>query len=174
METVRTGACVAAGGERASGDATTSSDAAAAGIEVVSGKQLGAGFSRRLGLRRSPGPGERARVLAAAALVALSAGCAGNRSPDNPMVAALEANSEIEILVRNLAFNQVTVYTAQNGGLVNRLGVVPGKGEATFTVRWHLPQIQLRVKQLAQGEFVTETLPVGPGELLELIIPSHW
>lgn len=78
---------------------------------------------------------------------------------------------DIELLVRNLNFHQVTVYTARGGSSVRRLGTVPGKGEATFTMRWHLPDIQLRVRELAGEEYLTETLPVSPGELLELIIP---
>ena len=78
---------------------------------------------------------------------------------------------DIELLVRNLNFHQVTVYTARGGSSVRRLGTVPGKGEATFTMRWHLPDIQLRVRELAGEEYLTETLPVTPGDLLELIIP---
>ena len=90
------------------------------------------------------------------------------------MEAASQGAEEIEILVRNLNFNQVTVYTARGSGSVNRLGIVPGKGEATFSLRWHLPEIQLRVKALAGDDFLTEILPVGPGELLELTIPSRF
>jgi len=40
-------------------------------------------------------------------------------------------------------------------------------------MRWHLPDIQLRVKGLAGREYNTETLPVSPGEFLELIIPAR-
>ncbi|MYE18246.1 MAG: hypothetical protein F4Y07_17380 [Gemmatimonadetes bacterium] len=77
---------------------------------------------------------------------------------------------EIQLLVRNLNFNQVTVYTAR-GASVRRLGIVPGKGEATFRMNWHLPDIQLRVKELAGDDYLTETLPVSPGDFLELILP---
>ena len=82
------------------------------------------------------------------------------------------AAEDIEILVRNNNFSQATVYTVR-GGASRRLGIVPGKGEATFQTRWPLPDIQLRVKFLAGSEFLTETMPVGPGELLELIIQAR-
>ena len=119
--------------------------------------------------------GWRARTvpaLVAAAAMALATGCGGARALDNPVEGAGGQTDDIEILVRNLKFNQVTVYTSQSGS-VRRLGSVPGKGEATFTVRWHLPHIQLRVRELAGPDYLTETLPVGPGELLELIIPAY-
>lgn len=110
-------------------------------------------------------------MLSIALPVLLLAGCAGTaRAPDNPLDSATTEAEEIQLLVRNLNFNQVTVYTAR-GASVRRLGVVPGKGEATFRMRWYLPDIQLRVKELAGDEYYTETLPVSPGEFLELIIP---
>ncbi len=118
---------------------------------------------------------EPRRTWATAALLAavLAGGCAGQRGPENPFTAALAEASEIEILVRNYNFNQITIYTSRSGGSVRRLGTVPGKGEATFRTRWHLPEIQLRVRELAGGEFFTETLPVTPGDLLELIVPGR-
>lgn len=83
-----------------------------------------------------------------------------------------EQGEEIEILVRNFNFTQVTVYTAR-AGAGRRLGVVPGKGEATFKLRWFLPDIRLRVRPLAGDDFYTETITVAPGELLELVVPSR-
>ncbi len=111
--------------------------------------------------------------LALAFALPLASACATVGSPaDNPMEAASAESEEIQLLVRNFNFHQVTVYTTRGGGL-RRLGIVPGKGEATFRMRWHLPDIQLRVKELAGREYNTETLPVSPGEFLELIIPAR-
>lgn len=106
-------------------------------------------------------------------LLPVLTGCAttdAGRPADNPMDPATMEGDEIQLLVRNLNFNQVTVYTAR-GASVRRLGIVPGKGEATFRMNWHLPDIQLRVKELAGDDYLTETLPVSPGDFLELILP---
>lgn len=65
------------------------------------------------------------------------------------------------------------MYTTRGGGSFRRLGTVAGKGEATFTIQWRLPDIQLRVTFLAGPEILTERLPVSPGELLELNIPAR-
>lgn len=113
--------------------------------------------------------------LLLALLLPVSGGCvSAPRETGNPLDPAASAQGEdIELLVKNLNFNQVTVYTARGGTSIRRLGTVPGKGEATFRMRWHLPQIQLRWKELAGEEFLTETIPVSPGELLELIIQGR-
>ena len=118
-------------------------------------------------------PWRQAVVLTAFLVPALAACTATRGSRDNPLDGDAQRQAEqIEILVRNLHFSQATVYTAR-GASVRRLGIVPGKGEATFKTSWYLPDIQLRVKFLAGPDYLTETLPVGPGELLELILPSR-
>lgn len=110
--------------------------------------------------------------LALAMLLATVGACVSTSgSTGDPFDGAAGEGEDIELLVRNLNFNQVTVYTSRGGSSVRRLGTVPGKGEATFTMRWHLPDLQLRVRELAGDEYLTETIPVSPGELLELIIP---
>ena len=125
--------------------------------------------------RKSKPPSRMRRVsLGATFLIPVVTGCiATGGATGNPMDRGSREAEEIEILVRNLNFNQATVYTAR-GGSSRRLGIVPGKGEATFKTSWYLPDIQLRVKFLAGPDFFTETIPVSPGELLELIIPSRY
>ena len=108
----------------------------------------------------------------ALALALASAGCGAGRSTGSPLEGSAGESDEIEILVRNDNFSQVTVYTARSGAY-RRLGIVPGKGESTFRTEWYLPDIQLRVRFLAGPDFFTERLPVSPGELLELIIPAR-
>ena len=114
-----------------------------------------------------------AAFAAAFALASLGA-CATTQeaTATNPMRQDPAVAEEVEILVRNHNFSQATVYTAR-GGSSQRLGIVPGKGEATFRTRWPLPDIQLRVKFLAGPDFFTETLPVAPGDLLELTLPAR-
>ena len=112
------------------------------------------------------------RALAFAVALLPVVGCASLGKPaDNPFDERVQ-DDEIEILVHNLNFSQVTVYTAR-GGSGKRLGIVPGKGEATFKLRWFLHDIRLRVKPLAGNDFYTETITVAPGELLELVVPSR-
>ncbi len=108
------------------------------------------------------------------ALGAVAAGCGGAARSEggDPFDGPADESSEIEIFVRNDNFSQVTIYTAR-GSSFRRLGIVPGKGEATFATEWYLPDIQLRVKFLAGPDYFTERLPVSPGELLELIVPSR-
>ncbi|MDE2753746.1 MAG: hypothetical protein OXI83_14310, partial [Gemmatimonadota bacterium] len=94
-------------------------------------------------------------------LLPVLTGCAtadAGRPADNPMDPATMEGDEIQLLVRNLNFNQVTVYTAR-GASVRRLGIVPGKGEATFRMNWHLPDPHPRATERAGGACRTGTLP---------------
>ena len=113
----------------------------------------------------------RRPLLLASVLTVGMAGCMGTGGrADNPL--EQEAGTEeIELLVRNLNFNQATIYIAPEHGS-KRLGIVRGKSDATFKFQWHLPHIQLRVKFLAGREFLTETLAVSPDDLLELQLPA--
>ncbi len=134
-------------------------------------KPRAAGRSHRFAARatrRRLGVASVAFVLVPCALP----GCGVLRGTPGDPFEERAAEEEIEILVRNLNFSQVTVYTARAGS-GQRLGIVPGKGEATFKLRWTLPDIRLRVRPLAGREYYTETLSVAPGELLELIIPPR-
>lgn len=131
-----------------------------------------AGREPRPGHSHLPMPRAAGRSFLLAALAFPLHGCAMlTANAPNPFETPA-ATDEIEILVRNLNFSQVTVYTARAGS-GRRLGIVPGKGEATFKLRWTLPDIRLRLKPLAGREFFTETLTVAPGELLELIVPPR-
>jgi len=114
-------------------------------------------------------PRRMALASVAAASVAGSACATGDafRAPGEE--SALE-RGEVEILVRNANFNQVTIYAVRNGAQ-RRLGIVAGKSEATFRTKWRYADMQLRVRFLAGPDYLTETLPASPGELLELIVP---
>ena len=82
-----------------------------------------------------------------------------------------EDGDEIVIRVRNDNFNQATVYISPDFGS-RRLGVVNGKSEATFRLRWHLPEIQLRIRFLAGGEILSQRWSVGSGEGWVFVIPA--
>lgn len=114
--------------------------------------------------------GGRALALSAFAAVSM-AGCSTSGSAFRaPGEEALGARDEVEILVRNANFNQVTIYTVRNGAQ-RRLGIVAGKSDATFRTKWQYADMQLRVRFLAGPDYLTERLTVSPGELLELIVP---
>ncbi len=112
-------------------------------------------------------------VLGAWALVLVGCAGAGGSTPGPWAGSVSRASDEVEIVVQNLNFSQATVY-AFRGGDVRRLGIVAGKSEATFRTPWHMSDIRLRVKLLAGSGFLTERIAVSPGEILELIIPSHY
>ncbi len=126
-------------------------------------------------MRRPEGVVGHPRVRGGAALLMLSlaVGCAsgGSSSPMEAMGQDRRSN-EIEILVDNQNFNQVTVYTMR-GASFQRLGIVQGKSQGAFKTDWYHPDIQLRVKFLSGPDLITDTQPVSPGELLELIIPPR-
>ncbi|MGI9626280.1 MAG: hypothetical protein ACR2QM_05545 [Longimicrobiales bacterium] len=109
-------------------------------------------------------------ILGAVSILALTA-CASTGTA-NPLDEDGRRSNEIEVIVQNQDFNQVTVYTAR-GASYKRLGIVQGKSEGTFKTDWHYPDIQLRVKFLSGPDLITSRQGVTPGETLELIIPVH-
>ena len=104
-------------------------------------------------------------------LILAFAGCASGAR--NPLEEGATRSNQIEILVQNQHFNQVTVYTTRGGGSYRRLGIVPGKSEGSFKTDWFYPDIQLRVRFLSGPDLITPSEPVSPGEILELIIPPR-
>ena len=79
--------------------------------------------------------------------------------------------TDIVIKVRNDNFNQATVYLSEDYGS-RRLGIVRGKGEATFRLTWYLPEIQLRIRFLAGGQVLSQPWTVNSGEVWTFVIPA--
>jgi hypothetical protein len=77
--------------------------------------------------------------------------------------------NEITLDVENYNFNDVTLY-ATTVGIRERVGRVPGSGRETFTFRWPRQSLQMQIVFLSGGRVVTETMPVMPGDRLELVI----
>jgi hypothetical protein len=75
----------------------------------------------------------------------------------------------ILITVDNQEFQDATIYVRRFSSRI-RLGTVIGKRTQDFEIDWVHPDIQLEVSFIAAGSFLTETLPVQPGEHLELWI----
>lgn len=111
--------------------------------------------------------GAALRRLSLVALVVCVGCITGGRAPGED-----GERTEVVIKVRNDNFNQATVYLSQDYGS-RRLGIVRGKGEATFRLTWYLPKIQLRIRFLAGGEVLSQPWTVGSGEVWTFIIPAN-
>jgi len=112
-----------------------------------------------------------ALLLAAATLVVASAACAsGGRRQSDPFGGGA-ASDQIVIHVRNFNFNDATVWTVVHDGARQRLGIVTGKSDASFTLEWNFSvPLRLEFDLLASVKCVTEELSVDPGDILELQI----
>ncbi len=108
-----------------------------------------------------------ARPLLSLGIAAVLASCATRSSaPDLP---GSERDRSIHITIDNQEFQDATIYTVYAGSR-QRLGMVTGKRSQTFTVDWPHPDLQLAVQFLAAGSFLTERIPVVPGDHVELQI----
>ncbi len=119
---------------------------------------------------RSPGRRRAAPMLAAAAAIAVAAGCGGSRTASNPFEAGATAQS-IRIHVENNNFNEATVRAVAR--IERRLGVVPGNGRESFTLNWPtVDDLRVRIDILAGDRFTTNRVSVGPGESVYLTIQN--
>ncbi|HSW29705.1 MAG TPA: hypothetical protein VLH75_09525 [Longimicrobiales bacterium] len=114
------------------------------------------------------------RTLAAAALLLGVAGCAsaaGRSGSANPFGQTQGETREIRILVRNLNYNDATVWTVVRDARRERLGLVTGKSDTTFTVPWTFTDaLRLEFDLIGGVRCMTEPLSVDPGEIIELQI----
>jgi len=72
--------------------------------------------------------------------------------------------------VENQNFYDATLYALSRGGDRQRLGVVGGNNQATFTFRWLQDELRVIIQLLAGGSTATESMLVSPGDSLNLII----
>lgn len=101
-------------------------------------------------------------------LSGLSATCAlpGHREP----ALGRAGSGQIRIEVINRNFSDATLWAISPGGR-QRLGIVTGKTDATFTLDWDFSQpLQIEIDLLAGERCVTAPLQVDPGDVLELQI----
>ncbi len=77
---------------------------------------------------------------------------------------------EIRIEIRNLNFSDATLW-AIGGGTRRRLGVVPGKGDVSFTVPWRFSQsLAIEIDLLAGVRCTTQEMIADPGDIIEVQI----
>src|SRR5574341_1445583 len=72
--------------------------------------------------------------------------------------------------VDNQNFYDATVYAMARSGERQRLGVVTGNGQATFTFRWLQSEVRVLIRLLAGGSTATDAILVNPGDSLNLVI----
>lgn len=81
---------------------------------------------------------------------------------------------EIRIAVRNLNFNDATVWALSTGGR-HRLGTVSGKTDRTFTLDWsRAQQLRLRIRIQSGRECETRAITTDPGDTLQITIDVNF
>jgi hypothetical protein len=101
----------------------------------------------------------------------LLASCATVRGGENPFAGGGERD-EIRIEVRNLNFNDATLW-AIGDGVRRKLGVVSGKSDTAFTIPWRLPgPLSIEIDLLAGVRCRTRDLFTDPGDVIELQIDA--
>jgi hypothetical protein len=79
-------------------------------------------------------------------------------------------NREVSLHVTNQNFYDATLYAIDVGGTRQRIGIVPGNTEKTFTFRWSSIEMRIEIALLSVGSTVTGAMPIDAGDELELTI----
>jgi len=72
--------------------------------------------------------------------------------------------------VENQNFYDATLFALARSGEQQRLGVVTGNSQGTFTFRWQQDELRVIIRLLAGGSTATDPIMVNPGDSLNLII----
>jgi hypothetical protein len=102
------------------------------------------------------------------AAAACSSTAAGQRDPFSATAPA----EDILLTVENNDFRDATIYILW-GGVKSRAGTATGKTSRTFRSRWRSEEVQLEVDFLGRGGYVTERVPVYPGDHLNFVIMAQ-
>lgn len=132
----------------------------AGGAMTTSRAVLVTAASRRARVRYGTAP---AIVVAAALAVA---GCALPKPAPGETAAVLE----VVLAVDNQTFYDATLTALSPSGQRVRVGIVGGNAKDQFVVRWAHPSIQVEVRLLAGGTYLTPALPVEPGDVVDLVL----
>jgi len=96
---------------------------------------------------------------------ALLGGGKGGSEEDQPRPAPV-----LTLHVENQNFYDATLYALARSGEQQRLGVVTGESQGTFTFRWQQDELRVIIRLLAGGTTATDPILVNPGDSLNLII----
>lgn len=110
--------------------------------------------------------------LVGLAVVSTAAGCFGTRTGDSPFRSGQTGDERVMLTVHNNNYRDATIYAYWNG-VRDRIGMVIGKTEETFTMRWRSEEIQLEVDFVGGGGYRTEIVSVFRGDHLDFRIPVH-
>lgn len=72
--------------------------------------------------------------------------------------------------VENQNFYDATLYALARSGEQQRLGIVTGNSQGTFTFRWSQDELRVLIRLLAGGSAATDPILVSPGDSLNLVI----
>jgi hypothetical protein len=92
-------------------------------------------------------------------------GCSGRKSAE----AEPQPQAEVTLEVENQNFNDARIYLVLYGERT-RLGQVPGHSTRTFSFALPPDDVRIEVSFIGGGGFVTEPMPVMPGDPLVLQI----
>ncbi|HVH67706.1 MAG TPA: hypothetical protein VM716_07560 [Gemmatimonadales bacterium] len=86
--------------------------------------------------------------------------------------------AEVAVTVDNQNFLDMDVFLISTGGQRIRLGMVPGLSKAILMVRPELigfgTDVRFEIHPIGgRGNSFSETIPVSPGDVIQLIIPPH-
>jgi hypothetical protein len=100
----------------------------------------------------------------------LLTGCSHAGGSSKAYFASDPGANSIRVYVTNRNFMDATIW-AVSTGTRRKLGIVTGKTDAVFTIPWDIPTgLWLEIDMLAGGRCTTESLPVDPGDDIEVVI----
>ena len=107
----------------------------------------------------------RAVVWLVLAVVACGGGSSSNLDELTP-----RPEPELTLHVKNQNFYDAAVYALAPAVPERRIGTVTGNTDRSLTFRWTWTEVQIQVRLVGATTFTTETMPVQPGDELELTI----
>lgn len=108
-------------------------------------------------------------LLLASAVTGLAACSAlGVSSGENPLDEEA-GNQTVQVTIQNRNYKDATVWAHWNGSRI-RVGQITGSTSETFEIRYRSDDVRFEVDFLAGDGYMGESIPVSPGDHLELTI----